>query len=125
MSSFEMNYDPETLQSLTSEERAKLRELHGNLDEHFAKVSAAMAKQLGYDEQDPRAAAEALDAIDSWEEEAEVENREVDQPTELQSLLAEHVRILEKILDIRDAAVERDWPLQSKSPGPRLARGLA
>jgi hypothetical protein len=108
LSSFEMNYDPDALHSLTSEERAKLRELHRILDEHFAKVSAAVAKQLGYDEQDPRAATEALDAIDSWEEGVEMENREIDQPTELQSLLAEHARILEEILDIRDTAFERD-----------------
>jgi len=72
MGSFEKNYGDEGLRMFTEKERAQLRALHQRLDEKVDEIAYLMAKQLGYDKADPRAREEADQAIDRWEEDAEM-----------------------------------------------------
>jgi hypothetical protein len=108
MGSFEENYDSEALRSFTKEQCAMLRELHQELDAKDDEIAAYIAKELGYDEGDPRSHEEASEAIRLWETGVEMDLdparwRWADNPThKLQQLLKEHHEIAETILNIRD-----------------------
>jgi hypothetical protein len=106
MDSFEENYDAEAQRSFTNEQCANLRRLHQELDAKHDEIAARVAKQLGYDEGDPRSHEEASEAIRSWGEGPEMDPARwpiADNPTgKLQQLLKEHRDIAESILDVRE-----------------------
>jgi len=94
MGSFEVNYDEDSLRTFTEKERTQLRSLHKRFDKKFAEITAFLTKELGWQTNDPRAAEEAEDAIDRWEEDVVPP-----QPTTpLEHLLAEHHEIEEQII---------------------------
>jgi hypothetical protein len=110
MGSFdENNYGGE----FTEHERAQLRVLHQRLDDKFDEIAAFLAKSLGYGEVDSRARKEALEAVERWEEEAEMADNPVRSTSPLQHLLDAHYSISEEIMDIRD----RIWP-RHRASGP-------
>jgi hypothetical protein len=110
MGSFdENNYGGE----FTEHERTQLRVLHQRLDDKFDEIAAFLVKSLGYDKADPRARKEASEAVERWEEEAEMADNPVRPTGPLQHLLDAHHSISEEIMDIRD----RIWPRQRAS-GP-------
>jgi acyl-CoA reductase-like NAD-dependent aldehyde dehydrogenase len=74
----------------TNEERALLRDLHDGLDAKFDEIARLLAIQLGYNPADPRGREEAQDAIDRWEENAEMERKPIEPTSPLQRLLREH-----------------------------------
>ena len=103
MGSFdENNYGDE----FTEDQRAQLRALHQRLDDKFEEIAASLAKELGYGEADLRTRKATLDAIDRWEEEAELADNPVRPTGSLQRLLETYHSISEEILDIRDGV----WP---------------
>jgi hypothetical protein len=78
--------------------------LHKQLDEKFDELARLITAQRG-DSVDARA--EAEEAIEQWEEDAEMADFRIQQTSDLQRLLTEHHEIGEKILDIGDEAVSR------------------
>jgi len=109
MGSFEENYGNDVLRTFfTEEERTQLQTLHQRLDDIFDEIAAFRAKELGYGEADPRARQEASDAIERWEEDAQMADNPVRPTSSLHRLLDEHHSISEEIMDIRDEAIERD-----------------
>jgi hypothetical protein len=88
---------------------AQLRELETQRAAKFQEIEAIIAWRLGYGaldgltpEQKSAVKAEAEQAIDQWEETAEMEMPPIEPSTPLQALLREHHEICEQILDIQD-----------------------
>lgn len=107
MGSFEENYGSDSLRVFTTEERVRLQALHQQLDAKFDEIASFLVKELGYGKVDSRCREEASEAIERWEEDAEMADNPV-KPTEpVQLLLSEHHSIAEEIMDIRDDAIER------------------
>jgi hypothetical protein len=114
MGSFAEKYDEDALRAFTPEERAQLQALHQQLDDKFNELACFLAKQLGFADTDPQTREEAEQAIERWEEDAEMK-RGVTPPKptgELQRLLSEHHEIGEWIMNIRDEAFEREHRLK-------------
>jgi hypothetical protein len=107
MGSFEENYGKDALRTFTENECAQLRKLHEQLDVKFDEIASFMADKLGYTATDPRGREDAAEAIDRWEEDAEMADNPVKPSGSLQHLLSEHHSISEQIMDIRDEAIER------------------
>jgi hypothetical protein len=104
MRSFEENYSEDALRKFTDEEQLQLRRLHQLLDDKFDEIASFLAKQRGLANADE----EAENAIERWEEDAEMADIPPTPTGMLQRLLSEHHSISEKIMDIRDKAIERD-----------------
>jgi hypothetical protein len=68
MGSFEENYSKAALRMFTDQEQATLRRLHQLLDDKFNEIASFLAKQLGLANADK----EAEEAIERWEEDAEM-----------------------------------------------------
>jgi hypothetical protein len=105
MGSFEENYSKAALRMFTDQEQATLRRLHQLLDEKFDEIESFLAKQLGLANADD----EAEEAIERWEEDAQMADTPPTPTGALQRLLSEHHEISEQILDIRDRAIGRDY----------------
>jgi hypothetical protein len=104
MGSFQENYSEGVLRTFTDQEQVRLRRLHQLLDEKFNEIASFLAKQLGLANADD----EAEEAIERWEEDAEMREVTPTPAGTLQRLLSEHHSISEEIMDIRDKAIERD-----------------
>ncbi len=80
----------------------------------FNQIKKLIAEQLGYNpaamwaSQEKEVEDEAVDACESWEEEAEMQTPPSEPITPLQVLLREYWDLGERILDIQDTAIERD-----------------
>jgi hypothetical protein len=108
MGSFEENYSEDVLRTFTEEERAQLGKLHLQLDDKFDEIVCLLAEQLGYSTADPRCYEKAENAIDRWEEDAEIVADPIGPANALRGLLRQHHDIAEEILGIRDLAFQRN-----------------
>jgi acyl-CoA reductase-like NAD-dependent aldehyde dehydrogenase len=107
MGSFEEHYPNDALASFTGEQRRQLRSLHENLDAKYEEIALLIANDIGLPERSREAYNAADQAIERWEEDAEISDHPVAPTTPLQRLLQEHHQISDQITVVWDDALER------------------
>jgi HPt (histidine-containing phosphotransfer) domain-containing protein len=117
-----LHFTEEGLRHFTEEERGQLVELHEQLGKKFDEICEQLAKQLGYGdlatlsgESKAQIVKEAEDLAEQWDSEPEMSDdpkiaaQSIQPEPALQTLLAEHHKLCERILDIQDDADAREF----------------
>jgi HPt (histidine-containing phosphotransfer) domain-containing protein len=117
-----LHFTEEGLRHFTEEERGQLVELHEQLGKKFDEICDQLAKQLGHGDLATLSAGskaqivkEAEDLTEQWDSEPEmsddpkIADQSIRPEPALQTLLAEHHELCERILDIQDDADAREF----------------
>ena len=116
-----LQFTDEGLRHFTEEERSQLVELHEQRSKKFDEICGHVAAKLGYgtyatlsDELKAEIVEEAEELTEEWDSEVEMSDdpeqikKTVAPEPELQTLLAAHHQLGERILDIQNEAIDRD-----------------
>ena len=116
-----LQFTDEGLRHFTEEQRRQLVELHEQRRKKFDEICGHVAGKLGYgtyatlsDELKAEIVGEAEELTEEWDSEVEMSDdpeqikKTVAPEPELQTLLAAHHELGERIVDIQDEAIDRD-----------------
>jgi hypothetical protein len=116
-----LQFTDEGLRHFTEEERNQLVELHAQRGKKFDEICGHLAGKLGYgtyatlsDELKAEIVEEAEELTEEWDSEVEMSDdpeqikKTVAPEPELQTLLAAHHQLGERILDIQNEAIDRE-----------------
>jgi HPt (histidine-containing phosphotransfer) domain-containing protein len=117
-----LHFTEDGLRHFTEEERSQLAEAHEQLRNKFEEICEQLAKQLGYGdlatlsaESKAQIEKQAEDLAEQWDSEPEMSDdpdiaaQSIRPDVAVQTLLAEHQELCERILDIRDDADAREF----------------
>ena len=117
-----LHFTEDGLRHFSEEERGQLVEAHEQLGKKFDEICEQLAKQLGYGdlatlsaESKAQIEKQAEDLTEQWDSEPETSDdpeiaaHSIRPESALQTLLAEHNELCERILDIQDDADAREF----------------
>lgn len=117
-----LHFTEDGLRHFTEEERGQLVEAHEQLGKKFDEICEELAKQLGYGdlatlsaESKAQIEKQAEDLTEQWDSEPEMSDdpeiaaQSIPPEAALQTLLAEHHELCERILDIQGDAGAREF----------------